>query len=103
LDFATTAVKPGTAVKGWSPIVSSPPSCPGNPSIYASATLPRRKLRILFSFGTIFNRCCLKPEDFADERRKTRQMPASLAREDLGQSILLTLVCLVRSGKGCKE
>jgi hypothetical protein len=51
----------------------------------------------------MFDRCCPNPEDFADERRKTRQMPASLAREDLGQSILLTLVCLVRSGKGCKE
>src|ERR1700747_1976622 len=71
---------------------------------HVPAILPRKPLNLCvgevadlhaapLTFRAIFDRCGLNPEDFADERHQTCQMTACLAREDLSQSILLTLVC----------
>src|SRR6516165_5789662 len=71
---------------------------------HITAILPRQTLNLHlsdtseaqtspFSYGTIFDLNCLDAQDFANERGKTRQMSACLSGKDLGQSVLLTLIC----------
>src|SRR5262249_26909158 len=69
-----------------------------------AAILPRQSLNLHlgdaseaqtspFSFGTILDLNRLDAQDFANERGKTRQMSPCLSGKDLGQSVLLILIC----------